>query len=125
MYCAKESRCIAQRKADVLREGKRMYCASCHLHQGPHSSLITGFVAIVKQRMTLVEQELLTLVKHRSSPSVFSSVRVALSFIFCVVFCNLSCPFVPFLLAIVLYLQILIYSFDIFKLFMREKNGKC
>ena len=80
-----------------------MYCASCHVHQSPHLFLIAGFVTIVKQRVTLVEQELLALPKHRSSHSVFSGVRVALSFIFCVVFCNLSGPFVPFLLAIVLY----------------------
>jgi hypothetical protein len=37
--------------------------------------------------MTLGEQELFTLLEHRSSSLVFSEVRVAQSFFFCVVFC--------------------------------------
>jgi hypothetical protein len=41
----------------------------------PHSWLITGFVARLIRRVPLVEQELLTLPEHLSSPSVFSGVR--------------------------------------------------
>jgi hypothetical protein len=36
-----------------------------------------------------MEQELLTLPDHMSSPSVFSGVRIAQSLVFCVVFCRL------------------------------------
>ena len=38
----------------------------------PHSRLITGFVTRVIRRVPLVEQELLTLPEHLSSPPVFS-----------------------------------------------------
>jgi hypothetical protein len=40
-----------------------------------------------------VEQELLTLPEHLSTPQMFSVVRVARSFVFCVVFC--ASLFVP------------------------------
>jgi hypothetical protein len=43
----------------------------------------------VIRRMLLVEQELPTLPEHMSLPPVFSAVRVARSFVFCVVFCRL------------------------------------
>ena len=63
----------------------------------PHSWLITGFITIVTRRVLHVEQELLTLPEHLSSPSVSSFVRVARSLVFCVMFCgSLFCPFVPF-----------------------------
>jgi hypothetical protein len=42
----------------------------------PHSRLITGFITRLTRRVPLVEQELLTLPEHLSSPLVFSGVRV-------------------------------------------------
>ena len=62
-------------------------------------SLITGFVSRVTQWVSEMEQELLTLPGHLTSPSGFSRVRVARSLVLCVVFCGslvvlLSfCPF--------------------------------
>jgi hypothetical protein len=56
----------------------------------------------------LVEQELLTMTEHLSSPSVFSGVRVTRSLVLCVVFCRSL--FVVFLLAIVL--SVLLRSTD-------------
>jgi hypothetical protein len=43
-----------------------------------------------------VEQELLTLPEHLSSPSVFSVVRAAQSLVFCVMFCRSSFAFLSF-----------------------------
>jgi hypothetical protein len=53
-----------------------------------HSWFITGFVIRVRWRVPLVEQELLTLPEHLSSPPVVCGVRVAHSFVFCIVFCR-------------------------------------
>jgi len=50
----------------------------------PHSRRITGFVTRLTRRMPLVEQELLTLPDHLSSPPVFSRVRVTRSLVVCV-----------------------------------------
>ena len=61
---------------------------------------MTGFVTRVTQRVPLVEQELLILPGHQSSPPVFSGVRVARVLDLCVMFCRSL--FVLFLLAIVL-----------------------
>jgi hypothetical protein len=47
----------------------------------PHSRLITGFVTRLTRRVPLVEQELLTLPEHLSSPPVFSGVRVTRSLV--------------------------------------------
>ena len=47
----------------------------------PHSRFITGFVTRLTRRVPLVEQELLTLSEHLSSPPVFSGVRVARSLV--------------------------------------------
>ena len=46
--------------------------------------------------MPLVEQEMLTLPEHLSSPPVFSVVRVAQSLVFCLVFCVLLFVLVSF-----------------------------
>jgi len=61
----------------------------------PHSWLITGFVTRLARQVPLVEQELLTLPEHLSSPPVFSGVRVTRSLVLCVCFVDrLSyCPF--------------------------------
>jgi hypothetical protein len=46
--------------------------------------LITGFVTRLTRRISLVEQELLTLPEPLSSPHVFSGVRVTRSLVLCV-----------------------------------------
>jgi hypothetical protein len=63
----------------------------------PRSWLITGFVTRLTRRMSLVEKELLTLLEHMSSPSVFSGVRVTRSLVLyvcfvdrCLFFCSFS-----------------------------------
>ena len=52
----------------------------------PHSWLITGFVTRETQWVPHVEQKLLTLPDHTSSPPVISGVHVARSLVFCVMF---------------------------------------
>jgi hypothetical protein len=47
----------------------------------PHSWLITGFVTRLTRRVSLVEQELLTLPEHLSSLPVFGEVRVTRSLV--------------------------------------------
>jgi hypothetical protein len=47
-----------------------------------HSRLITGFVTRLTRRVPLVEQELLTLPEHMSSPPVYRGVRVTRSHTF-------------------------------------------
>ena len=55
----------------------------------------TGFVIIVKRRVLQVEQELIILPEHLSSPPVVCGVRVVRSLVFHVVFCR-SLYFCPF-----------------------------
>ena len=64
-----------------------------------HSRLITGFVARFAWRMPLAEQEQLSLPENLSSSPVFNGVRITRSLALSVCF---VCPFVLFLLAIVL-----------------------
>ena len=59
----------------------------------PHSRLITGFVARLTRRVPLVEQELLTLPEHMSSPPVFSGIRVTRSLALFVCFVDCCLPF--------------------------------
>jgi hypothetical protein len=61
-----------------------------------HSRLITGCVTRLTQRVPLVEQELLTLSEHLSSPPVFSGVRVTRSLVLCVCFVDGFLFFCPF-----------------------------
>jgi len=76
----------------------------------PHSWLITGFVTRLTWRVPLVEQELLTLSEHLSSPPVFSGVRVTWSLVFCVCFVDrcLSFFFWPLCCLYIFDLRILI-----------------
>ena len=75
----------------------------CSSRSFPHSRLITGFVTRLRRRMPLVEQELPTLPEHLSSPRVLSGVHVTRSLVLCVCFVVIVvCPFVLFLLSIVL-----------------------
>jgi hypothetical protein len=62
----------------------------------PHSRLITGFVTRLTRRMPLVEQELLTLPEHLSSPPVFSGVRVTRSLVLYVCFVDRCLSFCTF-----------------------------
>ena len=89
----------------------------------PHLWLITGFVTRVTRRVPLVEQELLTLPEHLSSPLfLVGFVLLDLLFYMCVFCCCLS--FVLFLLIIVLSVLLWYkdsdYPFGIFKLFLQQ-----
>jgi hypothetical protein len=55
--------------------------------------LTSRVVSRLTRRVSLVEQELLTLPEHLSSPSVFSGVRVTRSLILCVCFVDRCLPF--------------------------------
>ena len=84
-----------------------------HFRSFPHSWwLITAFVTRVTRRMTLVDQELLILPEHLSSPPVFSGIGVTRSLLLCAMFCRslfvlLSFFFWP-LCCLSFYLRILI-----------------
>ena len=62
----------------------------------PRSSCITGFVTRLTRRVSLVEQELLTLPEHLSSPPVFSGVRVTRSLVLYVCFVDRCLSFCTF-----------------------------
>jgi hypothetical protein len=64
----------------------------------PHSWLIIGFVTRLTRRVSLLEQELLTLPEHLSSPPVFSGVHVTRSLVLCVCFVDRCLSFCPFFL---------------------------
>ena len=100
-------------------------CSTCRKHFPVLSSFMTyyRFLTTLTQRVSLVEQELFTLPEHLSSPPVFSGVRVSRSLVWYVCFIDRCfCPFVLFLLAIVLSGLLRYtdsdYSFGIFKLFL-------
>jgi len=61
-----------------------------------HSCLITGFVTRSTRRVPLVEQALLTLLEHLSSPPVFNGVRVTRSFVLCLCFVDRCLSFCTF-----------------------------
>ena len=61
-----------------------------------HSWLITGCVARIKRRVLLIEQQLLTLSEHLSSPPVFGGVRVTRSSVLCICFVDGCLSFCPF-----------------------------
>jgi hypothetical protein len=62
----------------------------------PHSWLITGFVTRLIRRVPLVEQKLLTLPEHMSSPPVFSGVFGTRSLVLCVCFVDRCLSFCTF-----------------------------
>jgi hypothetical protein len=62
----------------------------------PHLRLITGFATRLTRLVPLVEQELLTLPEHLSSPPVFSGVRVTRSFVLYVCFVDRCLSFCTF-----------------------------
>jgi hypothetical protein len=77
----------------------------------------------VTRRVPLVEQELLTLSEHLSSPPVFSGVCVTQSFVLCVCFVDHCLSFCLFSLAIALSFFLRFtdsdYPFCIFKLLLQ------
>ena len=58
--------------------------------------ILAGFLTRVTRRISLVEQELATLPEHLRSPPVFSGVRFARSFVFCVLLDRCLVFFCPF-----------------------------
>jgi hypothetical protein len=62
----------------------------------PHSWLITGFVTRLTRRVSFVEQELLTLSEHLSSPPGFSGVPVTRSAVLYVCFVDRCLSFCTF-----------------------------
>jgi hypothetical protein len=62
----------------------------------PHSWLIIGFVTILTRRVSLMEQELLTLPEHLISPPVFSGVHVTRSLVWYVCFVDRCLSFCTF-----------------------------
>ena len=74
-----------------------------------------------------MEQQLITLPEHMSSSPVFRGVRVTRTLVLYVCFVDVVCPFVLFLLAIVLSVFRFTdsdYSFVIFKLFLRYDTDR-
>jgi hypothetical protein len=69
----------------------------------PRSWLITGFVTRLTRRVSLVEQELLTLPEHLSLPPVFSGIRVTRYLVLYVCFVDRCLSFVLCLLTICLF----------------------
>ena len=67
----------------------------CQIHNVPRRTL----------RMPDVEQELLTLQEHRSSPPIFRDVRVSLSLVFCLVLCRSLFVLLSFCAWILYYLS--------------------
>jgi branched-subunit amino acid transport protein len=95
---------------------------------GCHHDFVTGFVTRLTRRVSLVEQELLTLPEHLCSLPVFIGVHVIRSVVLyvcfvdrCLSFCNY------FLLAIVLSVLLRYtdfdYPFGIFKLVVLLNEG--
>jgi hypothetical protein len=88
----------------------------------PHSWPITGFVTRLTWWVPPVEQELLTLLEHLSSPPLFGEVRVSRSLVLRVCFVDRCLTFCTFFWAIVLSFLLRYtdfdYPFGIFKLFL-------
>jgi hypothetical protein len=62
----------------------------------PHSRFITGFITRLTRRVSLVEQELLTLPEHLNSASVFTGVRVTRSLVLYICFVDRCLSFCTF-----------------------------
>ena len=112
-----------------------LVCSVCRNHNPIFSSFIMIYHRICQKSNTLcsvsrVEQELLTLPQHMSSPPVLCAVRVAQSLVFCVMFCrSLSICLVRFLLVIVcpFCCKVSGYPFGIFSFFLAlvKMKAKC
>ena len=85
----------------------------------PHSRLTTGFVTRLTRREPLVEQALLTLPEHLSSPPILSAICVTRSLVLCVCFVDRCLSFCTFTFGHCVVCSFSSYGFlfDIFKLF--------
>ena len=70
------------------------------------------------KRVSLVEQELLTLLEHLRSLTVFSGVRVTRSLVLCVCIVDRCLSFCPFSFGHRVVCSSSIYDYGIFKLFL-------
>jgi hypothetical protein len=88
----------------------------------PHSWLISGFVTRLIRRVPLVEQDLLTLPEHLSSPLVFSWVRVTRSLALCICFVDRCLSFCTFSFGhcVLLRYTDCDYPFGIFNFFLQN-----
>jgi hypothetical protein len=97
----------------------------------PHSWLITGSTTRLTRRVSLVEEELITLPEHLSSPPVCSGVRVSRSLVLCACFVERCLSFCIFFFLVIVLSVLLRYTdsdylFGIFKLFLiNNKWGAC
>ena len=102
-------------------------CSTCRKHFRVLSSFTTyyGFVTRLTWRVPQVEQELLTLPEHLSSPPVFSGVRVTRSLVLYVCFEDRCLSFCTFSFGHCVVWSSSIYRFwlppfGIFKLFLKK-----
>ena len=97
-------------------------CSICRKQFPVLSSIMTGFVTRLTRQVSLMQEELLTLPEHLSSPPGFSGVRVTRSIVLCVCFvdrCLSFCTFFwAFVLSVLLWYTESDYPFGIFKLFL-------
>jgi hypothetical protein len=94
--CAMKIWMIGNSKLMKWKTIKMQYCRNSSNMFSVYTRLITGFVTRLIWRVPLVEQELLTLPEHLSSPLVFSEVRVTRSLVLYVCFvdhCLSVCTF--------------------------------
>ena len=88
---------ILRRHHDLVdRYGISVSQMTTDMFHFPHSQLITRFVTRLTRRVPLVQQELLTLSEHLSSPPVFSGVRVTRSLVLYVCFVDRCLSFCTF-----------------------------
>ena len=90
-----------------------------------HSWLITRFVTRLTRRVPLMEQELLTLQKHLSSPSVFSGVHVTRSLVLFACFCRSLFVLLSFFCIMDRQLHVCINLHDIYDLSIQFAIGDC
>jgi hypothetical protein len=84
----------------------------------PHSWLITGLVTRLTRRVPLVEQELLTLPEHRSSPSGINGVSVTRSLVWCACFVDRCLSFCTISFCHCVVCSSLIYGFGLPDLYL-------
>jgi hypothetical protein len=93
-----EEKHITQWPKEKVQKDKQRYTKYTYKTKDrPHSRLITGFVTRLTRLVPLVEQEMLTLPDHLSSPPILSGARVTRSLVLyvyfvyrCLSFCTFS-----------------------------------
>jgi hypothetical protein len=122
--CAMKIWMIGNSKLMKWKTIKMQYCRNSSNMFSVYTRLITGFVTRLIWRVPLVEQELLTLPEHLSSPLVFSEVRVTRSLVLYVCFVDHCLSVCTFLLAIVFSVLLRYadsdYSFGILRIFLSK-----